>query len=91
MRRPTRGTAGRPTYAFILVTIAAGLTSFYSWRLVFMTFFGPAHWASSFTKRLPTIMPMPMRMMIIHTIMTLVGMMRTGIMPILSIHMNRLS
>jgi NADH-quinone oxidoreductase subunit L len=33
-------------YAFILVTVAAGLTSFYSWRLVFMTFFGKAHWAS---------------------------------------------
>jgi NADH-quinone oxidoreductase subunit L len=31
-------------YAFILVTVAAGLTSFYSWRLVFMTFFGPAKW-----------------------------------------------
>jgi NADH-quinone oxidoreductase subunit L len=33
-------------YAFILVTVAAGLTSFYSWRLVFMTFFGKAHWAA---------------------------------------------
>ncbi|MGA3304117.1 MAG: NADH-quinone oxidoreductase subunit L [Methylovirgula sp.] len=31
-------------YAFIMVTIAAGLTSFYSWRLIFMTFFGPAKW-----------------------------------------------
>ena len=27
-------------YAFICVVVAAGLTSFYSWRLVFMTFFG---------------------------------------------------
>jgi len=27
-------------YAFMLIVIAAGLTSFYSWRLVFMTFFG---------------------------------------------------
>ena len=27
-------------YAFICVVIAAGLTSFYSWRLAFMTFFG---------------------------------------------------
>ena len=27
-------------YAFICVVIAAGFTSFYSWRLVFMTFFG---------------------------------------------------
>ena len=27
-------------YAFLCVTAAAGLTSFYSWRLAFMTFFG---------------------------------------------------
>ncbi len=27
-------------YAFICVVVAAGLTSFYSWRLAFMTFFG---------------------------------------------------
>ena len=27
-------------YAFLCVIIAAGLTSFYSWRLIFMTFFG---------------------------------------------------
>jgi NADH-quinone oxidoreductase subunit L len=27
-------------YAFLCVVFAAGLTSFYSWRLVFMTFFG---------------------------------------------------
>ncbi|RFB81499.1 NADH-quinone oxidoreductase subunit L [Methylovirgula sp. 4M-Z18] len=33
-------------YAFLLVVIAAGFTSFYSWRLVFMTFFGPETWAA---------------------------------------------
>ncbi len=27
-------------YGFVMTVIAAGLTSFYSWRLVFMTFFG---------------------------------------------------
>jgi len=32
-------------YAFILTAIAAGLTSFYSWRLVFLTFFGEPRWA----------------------------------------------
>ncbi|MHB8885059.1 MAG: NADH-quinone oxidoreductase subunit L [Methylovirgula sp.] len=31
-------------YAYFLTTIAAGLTSFYSWRLIFMTFFGPPLW-----------------------------------------------
>ena len=31
-------------YAFAMVTIAALMTSFYSWRLVFKTFHGPRHW-----------------------------------------------
>jgi NADH-quinone oxidoreductase subunit L len=30
-------------YAFLCVVVAAGLTSFYSWRLIFMTFFGERH------------------------------------------------
>jgi NADH-quinone oxidoreductase subunit L len=34
----THSSAG--VYAFLLTVIAAGFTSFYSWRLVFMTFFG---------------------------------------------------
>src|SRR5437588_735447 len=34
-------------YAFLCVVLAAGLTSFYSWRLVFMTFFGRrGEWAA---------------------------------------------
>jgi len=37
-------------YAFVLITFAAGLTSFYSWRLVFMTFFGEAHWDAAHTE-----------------------------------------
>ena len=35
------------TIAFILGVFAALLTSFYSWRLIFLTFFGPARWAAS--------------------------------------------
>lgn len=31
------------TYAYLLTIVAAGLTSFYSWRLVFKTFFGEPH------------------------------------------------
>jgi NADH-quinone oxidoreductase subunit L len=31
------------TYAYILTVAAAGLTSFYSWRLIFKTFFGEPH------------------------------------------------
>ncbi len=35
-------------YAFLCVVIAAGFTSFYSWRLVFMTFFGArGDWSAS--------------------------------------------
>ena len=32
------------TYAYLLATIAVGLTSFYSFRLTFMTFFGAPRW-----------------------------------------------
>jgi NADH-quinone oxidoreductase subunit L len=35
------------TVAFWLGAIAALLTSFYSWRLIFLTFFGKARWAAS--------------------------------------------
>jgi len=35
------------TIAFWLGSFAALLTSFYSWRLIFLTFFGKARWASS--------------------------------------------
>ena len=36
------------SYAFLCVVAAAGLTSFYSWRLVFMTFFGKrGDWSAS--------------------------------------------
>jgi len=33
-------------YGYVATVVAAGLTSFYSWRLVFMTFFGPAKWGA---------------------------------------------
>lgn len=35
------------TIAFFLGSLAALLTSFYSWRLVFLTFFGEPRWAAS--------------------------------------------
>jgi NADH-quinone oxidoreductase subunit L len=40
-------------YGFLLTTIAAGLTSFYSWRLVFMTFFGKPKWARAAAHHAP--------------------------------------
>jgi NADH-quinone oxidoreductase subunit L len=33
-------------YGFLLTTAAAGLTAFYSWRLIFLTFFGAPRWAA---------------------------------------------
>ena len=35
------------SFAFVIGVLAAGLTSFYSWRLVFMTFHGKAKWAAA--------------------------------------------
>ncbi|HLH49656.1 MAG TPA: NADH-quinone oxidoreductase subunit L, partial [Roseiarcus sp.] len=34
-------------YAFLCVVVAAGFTAFYSWRLIFMTFFGERHWSGA--------------------------------------------
>jgi NADH-quinone oxidoreductase subunit L len=33
-------------FAFVVAVLAAGLTSFYSWRLIFMTFHGHAKWGA---------------------------------------------
>ncbi|MDR3509818.1 MAG: NADH-quinone oxidoreductase subunit L [Caulobacteraceae bacterium] len=37
---------GIAQFAFLVSLVAAGLTSFYSWRLVFMTFHGHAKWGA---------------------------------------------
>jgi NADH-quinone oxidoreductase subunit L len=39
-----RGGNGTAMFAFVAGLLAAGLTSFYSWRLIFMTFHGHAKW-----------------------------------------------
>jgi len=39
-------TSGAGMFAFVAGVIAAGLTSFYSWRLIFMTFHGHAKWGA---------------------------------------------
>ncbi len=39
------GVSGTGMFAFVVGVVAAGLTSFYSWRLIFMTFHGTAKWA----------------------------------------------
>jgi NADH-quinone oxidoreductase subunit L len=40
--------SGAAVLAFVLLVIAAGMTSFYSWRLVFMTFFGERRWTEEY-------------------------------------------
>jgi NADH-quinone oxidoreductase subunit L len=34
-------------YAYVLTAAAAGLTAFYSWRVVFLTFFGASRWQAA--------------------------------------------
>jgi NADH-quinone oxidoreductase subunit L len=40
-------TSGVAAFAFVAGLLAAGLTSFYSWRLIFMTFHGHAKWGAA--------------------------------------------
>ncbi|AQS47808.1 NADH-quinone oxidoreductase subunit L [Thioclava sp. JM3] len=50
-------------YAFWLLVIAAAFTSFYSWRLIFMTFFGKPrgdHHAHDHAKESPWVMTVPL-------------------------------
>ncbi|MCW2285714.1 NADH-quinone oxidoreductase subunit L [Rhodoblastus acidophilus] len=42
------GHSGVAMLAFVLLVVAAGMTSFYSWRLVFMTFFGERRWSEQY-------------------------------------------
>jgi NADH-quinone oxidoreductase subunit L len=48
-------------YGFLMTVIAAGLTSFYSWRLIFKTFFGephdPAHYEAAHESPLWMLIP----------------------------------
>lgn len=55
--------AGGSMYAFALLVVAACFTSFYSWRLIFMTFFGPQKGdlhAHDHAKESPLVMTIPL-------------------------------
>jgi NADH-quinone oxidoreductase subunit L len=41
-----RSGSGVGAFGFLIGVLAAGLTSFYSWRLIFMTFHGTPHWGA---------------------------------------------
>ena len=56
------GTNAMATYAFVMTVVAAGLTSFYSWRLIFKTFHGAphdaAHWKHAHEGPLVVVLPL---------------------------------
>jgi NADH-quinone oxidoreductase subunit L len=55
--------AGGSIYAFTLLVVAACFTSFYSWRLIFMTFYGPEkgdHHAHEHAHESPLVMTIPL-------------------------------
>jgi len=55
--------AGGSMYAFTLLVVAACFTSFYSWRLIFMTFYGPEkgdHHAHAHAHESPLTMTIPL-------------------------------
>jgi len=55
--------AGGSIYAFTLLVVAACFTSFYSWRLIFMTFYGPQkgdHHAHEHAHESPLVMTIPL-------------------------------
>ncbi|MFM2350218.1 MAG: hypothetical protein RIR04_1184 [Pseudomonadota bacterium] len=55
--------AGGSMYAFTLLVVAACFTSFYSWRLIFMTFYGPEkgdHHAHEHAHESPLVMTIPL-------------------------------
>ncbi|MDO5622533.1 MAG: NADH-quinone oxidoreductase subunit L [Paracoccus sp. (in: a-proteobacteria)] len=58
-------------YAFWLLVIAAALTSFYSWRLIFLTFFGKPrgdHHAHDHAHESPPVMTIPLGLLAIGAI-----------------------
>jgi len=58
--------AGGSMYGFTLLVIAACFTSFYSWRLIFMTFYGPRkgdRYAHENAKESPMVMLIPLALL----------------------------
>jgi len=63
--------AGGSMYAFWLLVIAAGMTSFYSWRLMFLTFYGKArgdHHAHDHAHESPMTMLVPLGVLAIGAV-----------------------
>ncbi|GAB4263587.1 MAG: NADH-quinone oxidoreductase subunit L [Pararhodobacter sp.] len=63
---------GHATYAFWLLVIAAGMTSFYSWRLMFLTFFGTPrgdHHTHEHAHESPTVMLIPLGVLAVGAVL----------------------
>ncbi|MGV8986694.1 MAG: NADH-quinone oxidoreductase subunit L [Cypionkella sp.] len=63
--------AGGSMYGFTLLVVAAAFTSFYSWRLMFMTFYGTArgdHHAHEHAQESPLVMTIPLVVLAIGAI-----------------------
>ncbi|MGB0498941.1 MAG: NADH-quinone oxidoreductase subunit L, partial [Rubricella sp.] len=64
--------AGHSMYAFILLVVAALFTSFYSWRLMFMTFYGTPrgdHHAHDHAHESPRVMTIPLVVLLVGSIL----------------------
>jgi NADH-quinone oxidoreductase subunit L len=63
--------AGGSMYAFTLLVVAACFTSFYSWRLIFMTFYGPEkgdHHAHEHAHESPLSMTIPLAVLAVGAV-----------------------
>jgi NADH-quinone oxidoreductase subunit L len=63
--------AGGSMYAFTLLVVAACFTSFYSWRLIFMTFYGPEkgdHHAHAQAHESPLVMTIPLAVLAVGAV-----------------------
>ena len=63
--------AGGSMYAFTLLVVAACFTSFYSWRLIFMTFYGPEkgdHHAHAHAHESPLVMTIPLAVLAVGAV-----------------------
>ena len=63
--------AGGSIYAFTLLVVSACFTSFYSWRLIFMTFYGPEkgdHHAHEHAHESPLVMTIPLAVLAVGAV-----------------------
>ncbi len=63
---------GHAYYAFVILVVAAGMTSFYSWRLMFLTFFGAPrgdHHTHDHAHESPAVMLVPLGVLAVGAVL----------------------